>query len=186
MLTKQEKERLTTAVTNYWKEKSMINYCVNKALLIFEVRGKIVPIDKHSVETRFCFGYSDYIPNDYESAWDMAHHAQTNERYFIRENHRRAEYADIISDLNNSRYVAYARPCYGSLNTTWSICFEDKYDLECGKKLPDHAFILTKEEVQAYKRKLAEACKLHHKKLVAYLKRYGLSKVESWTYWQDE
>lgn len=186
-MTKQEKERLTEAERKYWKEESMVKHCVGNTAVLFDLRGKIVPIEKARVRTNFCFGYSDYIEGDYEDANRMANHAGNSEMYFLRENHRRAGYSDIIKDLNDSWYVAYAIPHYcGKSEELYSICFEKKWELETGKKLPENAFILTPEEIQEYKRKLVEAIKLHHKKLAAYLKRYGLSKVNTWTYWQDE
>lgn len=183
MLTKQEKEKLTAAERSEWKDEGMVKYCVNKAMLVYELRGKLVPIDKTTIVTRFCFGYSDYIEGDFESANHMAAYASSNEKYFIRENHKGAVYARTIEMLNDKRFVAYAMPSYGNVNAPYGIRFERKWELE---KLPENAFILTDEEVQAYKRKLVEACKLHHKKIMAYLKRYGLSKVETWSYWRDE
>ena len=38
-------------------------------------------------------------------------------------------------------------------------------------------------EIIAYGYAIAK--QLHYKKVMAYLKRYGLSKVDTWTYWQD-
>lgn len=45
MLTKNEKDRLTAAERAYWKNEKMVKFCVNKTLLIFDLRGKIVTID---------------------------------------------------------------------------------------------------------------------------------------------
>lgn len=185
MLTKQEKERLANAERLNWKNESMIKYIVDKTMLLFELRGNIVPIEKKSVQTRFCFGYSDYIPDDYDNANRMAAHATESEKYFLRKNHRDAGYARTIELLNDGRFKAVAYRNNRNPEAPMSINMCNWYDIEV-KGIPNNAFILTDEETQAYKRKLAEACVLHQKKLAAYLKRYGLSKVESWTYWQDE
>lgn len=183
MLTKQEKEKLTAAERAEWKDESMVKHCTGRAMLLFEVRGKLVPIEKTTIATRFCFGYSDYVPGDFDDANRMAVHASSSEGYFIRKNHEAAVYARTIGKLNDKRYFAYAMPTYGNPESVYSICFQPRWDT---KDLPENAFILTDEEIQTYKRKLADACKLHHKKIIAYLKRYGLTKMESWSYWRDE
>lgn len=184
MLTKNEKERLTIAEREYWKTESMVKHCVNKTALIMDLRGKIVPIEKHNVETNFCFGYSLHIPNDFEETNELAEHCGDSVHYFLTENHKRAGYAETIETLNDKRYVAYARPEYcGKCETLYCINFIEIYKRE---SIPENAFILTEEEVNEYKRKLASAAILHHKKLAAYLKRYGLTKINTWTYWQDE
>ena len=185
MLTKQEKERLANAEKLNWKDEKMVKYIVDKTMLLFELRGNIVPIEKKSVKTHFCFGYSCHVPDDFENANHMAAYAQKNEMYFLRENHRDAGYARTIDLINDGRYQAVAFCNTRNPEAPMSINMRNRYDIEV-EGLPDNAFILTEEEVQAYKRKLAEACVLHQKKLAAYLKRYGLSKVESWSYWQDE
>ena len=56
MLNKQGKERLTAAEHNYWKDESMVKHCVNNAMLLFDLRGKIVIIEKTAIKTDFCFG----------------------------------------------------------------------------------------------------------------------------------
>lgn len=185
MLTKQEKERLANAERLVWKDEHMVKYIVDKTMLLFELRGNIVPIEKKSVETRFCFGYSCHVPDDFENANRMVVHARKNEMYFLRENHRNADYARTINLINKGYLQAVAFCNTRNPEAPMTINLRNKYDIEV-EGLPDNAFILTEEEVQAYKQKLAEACVLHQKKLAAYLKRYGLSKVESWSYWQDE
>ena len=186
MLTKQEKERLTAAERSYWKDERMVKHCVSRALLFFDLRGKIFTIEKRDVNTNFCFGYHDYGDFNYDAASDMAAYARQNQLYFLRENHKSAGYAERIHDLDNSRYIVYARPNYtGDCPELYEISFIYKCDYD-ESRLPQNSFILTDDEKALYKRKLTEACKLHHKKLEAYLKRYGLSKVRSWTYWADE
>lgn len=185
MLNKAEKDRLTAAERAYWKNEKMVKFCVNKTLLIFDLRGKIVTIDKHAAETNFCFGYGIW-DGTYEDAQATAEYAAKSTMYFLRENHRRAGYADEIERLNNKRWIAYAIPHYcGRQDILYQICLMPRSDFEYKGSL-ENAIVLTDEECAAYKRKLVEACKLHHKKLTAYLKRYGLTKVNTWSYWADE
>lgn len=185
MLSKQDKERLTAAEREYWQNERMVKHCVSEAQAIFNLRDKIVVIEKHKVETHFCFGYSCF-GRDIEEAADMAEHAQNSQLYFLRKNHERAGYTSEINNINDGRFIVYAMPTYyGKCDILYSVCYMRHYDYEI-KGLPENAFVLTDDELTAYKKALAEAAKEHHKKLAAYLKRYGLTKVNSWTYWQDE
>lgn len=185
MLTKNEKDRLTAAERAYWKDESMVKHCVNKAMLLFDLRGKIAIIEKTGIKTDFCFGYGVF-DGDFDSAAGMAAHARKSECYFIRENHRSAPYADTINTLNSSRWIAYAAPKYcGKCEELYNVCFVRDYEYQ-ESKLPPNAFVLTADEIKAYKLVLAKAAQEHHKKINTYLKRYGLTKVNSWTYWADE
>lgn len=183
MLNKQEKEKLTALEKAKWKDESMVKYCVNKAAFLYDLRGKTVIVEKHGIETHFCFGYSlsRYDSEDYDRANEMADYASKNEWYFITKNHERAGYASTIEALNDGRWKAYARPEYcGNCPDLYSICF-CRWD----ERIPEDGFELTDTEKRGYKLILAKAAQEHHKKIKAYLKRYGLSKVESWSYWQD-
>ena len=184
MLNKEEKAKLTAIESAYWKNERMVKHCVNNAMLLYNWRGKTVVVDKKSIETRFCFGYSDsrYNTDDYDRANAMAEYARKNEQYFIKENHKEAPYAWTINALNNWSWKAYARPrrC-GECPDLYSIDFCREYE-----EIPKGGIELTDEEKQAYKAVLVKAVKEHHKKIMAYLKRYGMSKVETWSYWRDE
>ena len=182
MLNKQEKEKLTNIERAYWKNESMVKHCVGEAAFLYDFRGKTVVIEKRGIKKHFCFGYSDYPYTDYDRANNMAAYARKNQHYFITENHKQAGYAECIEALNSSRFVAYARPHYiGDCPDLYSIEFCWDYE-----RVPDGAILLTNSEKQEYKHILVKAIKEHHKKIMAYLKKYGLSKVESWSYWQDE
>lgn len=182
MLNKQEKERLAAIERAYWKDEAMVKHCVGSTTFLYELRGKLIPVEKCSIKKDFCFGYSlsRYDTESYDGAAAMARHAAESQKYFIRENH--GAYAGIIEALNDHWTIAYARPHYcGNCPDLYSIQFE-----RCDRKIPDDAFILTDEEKQAYKLVLVKAIKEHHKKIMTYLKKYGLSEVNTWTYWQDE
>ena len=162
----------------------MTDYCTNNTLLFYEWHGKIVPIDKTKIKTHFCFGYS-YTDDgqSFNNAQDMCAHAGKSERYFMKQNHDEAGYNRKIRYLNdaikNKRYKIFAAQNYGEGN----IYYIGKTD--SWNDIPEGATELTPEEICEYKKLLAEACKLHHKKIVSYLKKYGLSKLEIWSYWRD-
>jgi hypothetical protein len=45
--------------------------------------------------------------------------------------------------------------------------------------------VATNEEIQLILDAYKEAAQAHEKKVNTYLKKYGTSKVNSWTYWRD-
>ena len=184
MLNKQEKAKLTAIESAYLKDESMVKHCVNEAAFLYDFRGKTVVIEKRKIKTNFCYGYSDsrYDTKDFDRAVDMAEYARTNHLYFIRKNHKSAGYSEIIECLNNGLWKTYARPhYYGNCPDLYSIDFCHFWE-----EVPKGAIELTDTEKAEYKLVLVKAIKEHHKKIMAYLKRYGLEKVNSWTYWQDE
>lgn len=182
MLTKQEKEKLTTIERRHWQDERMVKYCVGEAAFIYDLRGKTIVIDKKKIKTRFCFGYSDsrYDTEDFDRAETMSSYARSSQHYFTKENHKNADYARTIERLNKHKYKAYAAPQYSGSNELYYIGFVYEWE-----SIPNGAFELTDSEKQAYKLILVKAIKEHHKKIMSYLKRYGMEKVDTWTYWRD-
>ena len=171
-------------------DKSMIDYCVKKAGYIVELsNGDIVAIDKPSIEKNFCFGYSD-SPNDtedYDRANAAADHARSSEEYFISENMR---------EIN--RQIALLEGCEDSHHWVFRVCIPysgqpegsqlkavHQYhwydDSERVVKNPELAGIDRQRVIDGYKAVREDFAK----RLERYLKRYGLSKVHAWSYWQD-
>ena len=213
MLTKEQKEKVRAAYDNdVWHgNKRMTDYCTNKVAVLAEFpNGDFIPIDKQTIETRFCFGESGY---DYDDAQESAHVARTSEQYFKRENMREfIRWNDSINEqyemfwdvphLPNNVMVIWERHYSGQPETSHlkAIGFEraswlldsmggSAYVRELpGKKLeirglPCH--IVTKEELDIIREAYLQAANEHSKKIDTYLKRYGLSKVHAWTYWRD-
>ena len=186
-----------------------LKYFMDKTATIAELpNGDILPIDKQTIETRFCFGESGY---DYEEASDMAHVARTSETYFKAENMK--EFNDTIerlkekeTDYLNWRVVLYKikgwcgrKPAEGCKLIGMkfmqlhdiidalggSCCLADLPGTEFTDRYGDTYRIPTKEEKECILNAYEQARAAHEKKVDAYLKRYGTSKVHSWTYWRD-
>ena len=185
----------------------MIKYCTDKAAQIVGMEnGRYFIIEKKKIRTDFCFGYSlsRYDTEDYDRANAAARHASENADYFIRENMK--EITGTLDLLDDDRYmpVLYEEydPVYGCPNLCalnfrrvaeiledcgGSAYLEelkgtDKKEARGGRKY----HILSGEEKEAVRNAFKEAAARHEKKVLAYLKRYGLSKVNSWSYWRDE
>lgn len=181
---KELKEQFRTLQADVWGTGSrMIDYCTRKAEFVIKTeKGFFLEIEKKSIEKDFCFGYrlSSSDTEEYDSANAMAIHARKSEEYFIEENLKGIK-----------QQIEYLE------NTTDSLCFTNHY---CGQKnevlkaITSHRPWETAkpsdiELSENDKALMIEAYKLQlenqKKKVSTYLKKYGLSKVHTWSYWQD-
>ena len=141
--------------------------------------GEIVGIEKTKIKTNFCFGYGFCgISSDEEenAAARMAVRAEQDKNYFIEKNIEPLDrqIKALQSDYNIA--LSYSGANVGSVVTMGKW---DEY-LEFCQGQP-----LTDEDRSAYIEALQEEKAAFMKRLQAYLKRFGLSKIESWTYLCD-
>lgn len=166
-----------------WKDQKMVDYCVKKTARIVELSdGALICIEKSAIKTRFCFGYhaNGYCTEEISTADAAAAHAAKSQEYFKTEN---LESMDaMLKALENSE--AGIRPQYTSSPEGTQICalvFPEPWE-----PLPPGYRRLLSED----REKLREAYRTERgefaARLDAYLRRYGLSKVHTWTYWADE
>lgn len=160
--------------------------------------GELLEIEKPSIKTDFCFGYGYNgisTQQEIDDAYDAMHYADTNESYFLRKNlEQLTETRDRISEYLNSE-----RPDYcGTSPRVPYLC--DRYD---GSKIKSLYFmrVWDYEEMPVQTKKLYRQAtaeeqkrifsayeieiKVFEKRLQTYLKRYGLSKLHTWTYLSD-
>lgn len=188
-----------------WDTPDMVDYCTNKvAACAVLPSGELIPIEKRKIETRFCFGESGY---DYEEAIGAATLARTSKEYFKRENMK--HFGEILQDIENHLHLAgnylmaIAAPYDNTDCKIRYICFEKISkilddlggsahldSLKLGQTITEAGSgrkyrILTDEEAKIILDACKKAASAHEKKVDAYLKRYGLSKVRAWTYWRD-
>jgi hypothetical protein len=195
-ITKQDKEMLADEFRKVWRKRDgeidekMVKYCVNKTSAYLVIDGAIVTFDKPNIQTRFCYGYGIQIQTDYEDAGKMADYARRDFGYFIERNMDGTDAAwqmEYIQEdchpcepwLDPSHYTSQTDDCkLGAVR--WEHW--DKRDW-CERQGWRR---LTDDELAAYYAVLYEEQVKFLKRLKTYLKRYGLSKVETWTYWADE
>jgi hypothetical protein len=114
----------------------------------------------------------------------MANHAATNEDYFMQENLKDINRTldSLQSDENNDFDYYISIPYYkqpGNSQLKSLVCYRWHEDgAKTNKRLEgaDRARV-----IEGYKIVKAD----FEKRLNAYLKRYGLSKIHTWSYWQD-
>lgn len=193
---KAEQKRLkdlyiSLIATEVWKnDNRMVDFVRKETARVVELQsGALIAIEKPRIETDFCFGYSDsaYDTADYDRAQNMAHHAATSEDYFIKQN---LKHFDEIEQEFIDYNVYSARSYSGTSENTRLHClrfvrdFDYHYQLSDEERKKLHPLTAKDlENVLAAYRLEREAFK---KRLNAYLKRYGMSKVHAWSYWRDE
>lgn len=189
-----------------WGPGKMCEYCAGKAAaLAILPAGEIVVVDKQSIETDFCFGESGY---DFAEAAAAAQHARTSADHFRAENMRhfdrlRADISASMAGDGHSFLIVYTDGAYNRQPADCrlrNIGFARLNDIidACGgscrlEDLPgteltimgQRCRVATREEHELILRAYDAAAEAHAKKVDAYLKRYGLSKVNAWTYWRD-
>lgn len=186
-------EEYKAEVSKIWKsDQRMIDYCCKKASAIIKLStGQLMEFETPKINTAFCFGYSDDMDGkDRKDALNMAEYARANEKYFknrnlsdLREAIERYEGNDEERWLQP--YITHLYRDYG-VNIVTIVWLSDWDAKDSAWQYNNDLTPLKKEDRQlilnAYKKELEK----FEKRLNTYLKRYGLSKVRSWTYWRDE
>ena len=176
-----------TLAREVWKgDQKMVDYCVKKIDYIVELTtGRIVALEKPSIEKDFCFGYrSACDAEEYEDAHRMANHAGESTDYFMRANLEQID--RIVDGLNGKHYAienriipAYYRQPEGSILATIRGYYWHEAE---GQKYP----MLEGEDLRRVLDGYAVVRANFEKRLKSYIKRYGMSKVNTWTYWTEE
>ena len=190
------KDELQAAFATIWRnDESMVKHCMKKVdTAVYLSDGSIYYTEKEYIKKDFCFGYSDSDRDteDYDRANDMARYAMENEEYFRDKN--LSGCIDKYNKIRNARYLyAHARymgdddteplfVCLLPLNEPIELAME--YNRWINRKLTYK--LVSNEDRRLILQANQEHIKHHTKRINTYLKKYGLSKVNAWSYWQDE
>ena len=152
---------------------------------------------KPSIQTRFCFGYGQNgisTEEDYEGARSQERNMETNKQAFIDAN---------LEDLNKSiekietfinQWIDKKETCFSSRYNKIFICKNSYNHLAYLAWSWDYDNIRNKDAIikEATKEDLLLIIEVYKqqienfkKRLNTYLKRYGLSKLNTWTYLVD-
>ena len=188
----KEEEKALEAEYMVWimkgeKERWRKYYKDHIGVLVRLTDGSIYNIEKPSIETRFCFGESGY---DMDDAIRMADVARKSEAYFKSENLKKfREMINILArkevdGYRSDRYLVWVGPSYDP------VYGKDKIvSIHCGHPINWDGISEIKGVSEEDRERLLEGYRKAYakfeKRLDAYLKRYGLSKIHSWTYWRD-
>ena len=151
-------------------------------------------LDVPTIKTQFCFDDSW----DYKGAQEEAANARTNVNYFLSQNMEQLDrkiksYQKALENMQNwpQVYKYYFLNNYSGDNTFkyldhWSFYSNLEKPLNSygwAQPIPSDAIPATTEDIK----KILAAYEIikqdFKKRLTTYLKRFGLSKIDSWTYW---
>lgn len=199
MTQKELKQVYREELKKAWSSPDMVEFCTKQAAFIIEHNDHLYRIDKPRIVTSFCFGHGYCgitTQEDEDRAGDMAHHARTSQEYFIAEN--LSGLNEALDDLHKIReemgynwaegsaprlmvaigphYYSQSADCrLNSFSVVRSWDYHDASRPLCW----DVDFI--DKLIAGYEQVTADFTK----RLNTYLKRYGLSKVRSWSFLSD-
>lgn len=182
---KELKAQYRVLMADVWEDERMIDFCTKNADVIIKfANGFVAEIEKPSIKTHFCFGYrlSSHDTEEFDNACDMAVYARKSEEYFKEKNLE--DLKRTIKNIEECRFTPYFRNHYCSQKNDilkgieWFEYYNEPVSNPEYVKLTeaDKALLL-----EAYKVELER----FSKRVDTYLKKYGTSKVKSWSYWQD-
>lgn len=182
---KELKELYTKELEGYWKDESMVKHCIKNANYIIKLDdNSMITIEKPTIKKDFCFGYhlSRYDSESYDNANRLVDKTSEDQDYFMQENLKNIKKA--IENLTSRKYEIWILSHYtGQSETsklrTWT--FKNHWDditYENSRKLTD-------EEIEKLIEGYKEVEKQFTKRLNTYLKKYGMTKVNTWSYWKD-
>lgn len=198
MTQKELKALYTEELKKAWSNEKMVKHCSKSTAYVIEHNGELYGIEKPRIETHFCFSYGYCgmtTPEDEDRADRMADHARNSEEYFIKKN---------LKDID--RWIKNLSEILKEMGYNWAEGNHPQYMIATGK----HYYGQTEDCILRYYsivntfdgRNQGDICndaelvekliagyeevkKDFIKRLNTYLKRYGLSKVKSWSFLSD-
>lgn len=184
-------------LSKVWDEK-MVNFCMRETAYIIEHDNGLFEIEKPKIKTRFCFGagYNGMTSaKDWDRANKMTNVASSDEKYFISENLKeinhwietltkiREEMGHNWAKNNFPQFMIETGAHYHKQPADCKLRYFSVTDTLRDKRQGDlcnNVDFIT-DLITGYE----EVKRQFEKRLMAYLKRYGLSKIYSWSYISD-
>lgn len=189
-------EKIKRLIAEYWKSPRMYDYCISRLSNELELEnGLILKFEKPSIETHFCYGYSlsNIDSESYDTANKNAENATKDVINFINENIAQSGLQALYNKLKKADTVYYSNCNNNGIVSVGSLFDQNdecRFRYDYGENSEYYKRYITgklsKNDVQKIIAKVAEELQKFVKRLNTYLKRYGLSKVHSWSYWRDE
>lgn len=186
------KEEYKNELAKVWaNDTRMINYCHGQASQVVRLSGgELVPIEKQKIKTDFCFGYStDYTGHEASDAQRAAMHAREDVEYFKEKNLQELRAIVEAFDGKHPRqwveYTPYIWQKYSGAGNIWGFGWVPYYDYDRRPSGVEYREV-SPADVETLRAAYVEELAKMEKRVKSYLKRYGLTKVKTWTYWRDE
>lgn len=197
MMTEEQKilhERLRAEQTKRWSAGStMIDYCVKDCEYVVPLEnGGILEIQKPRIETKFCFGYGfcgQSTEEQEKEAYDSARGAKEHSDYFLSENLDRSNIDRDLKLLKEGRLETYETPRAAAMkkdpnSNIWYYFFKSEYDISHDDDAKNIVHLTYKDKFEL-QRGLEIVRNSFLKRLNTYLKKYGTTKLRTWTYLSD-
>ena len=196
---KELKEKYMNIIkTEVWKDSTrMQEYAKRDCEYVVELtNGNIIEIEKPSIQKDFCFGmgmYATYSQEEFERAEELAENARKNVNYFINENMKQiTEKINCLKEALEEKREVYTFVHYSGQPESSDLvaynCVRVCNNPECEPYRWDRLKAVRKlsnEDIQLIIDGLEEVSKKFMKRLNTYLKKYGLEKLNVWTYCRD-
>jgi hypothetical protein len=195
-MTKEVKCIYKAEMAKAWESVDMIDFCVKETAEVVTLSGgEMIGIDKQKLETRFCFGagmYAHCTDEEMNAAESAADVAKNDIDYFFRENVKKFDdKLDVLKKALSGDKAVYIyheytgrEDCRIFTYTCVNLCDSPEYEPFRWERLQG-VRKLAADDIQLLIDGILAARVEHVKKINKYLKRFGLSKVESWTYVRD-
>lgn len=196
---KELKEKYMNIIkTEVWKDDAkMQEYARKDCEYVVELsNGNIIAISKPRIQKDFCFGmgmYATYTDEQFKAAEGLADKARTDVDYFITQNMKQiTEKIEALKESLNGKKECYTfinysgQPANSDLMTykTCGIGYNPEWAPEYWQNL-QAVRKLSVDDVQSIIDGLREVSNKFMKRLNTYLKKYGLEKLNVWTYCRD-
>ena len=180
-------------IAKAWSDKRMLDYFDKEVSSIVELSdGKLMSFSKRKIETDFCFGYG--FTNTYDNARDTADFARQSEEYFTEKN--LDKYDQEINWLTDA--IQFDCQVYAYRVNYYSA--KEPLNLWRWITLSEHQLQEIKHDTERYKdlqlisigdanliiNSIKQERTKMEKRVKTYLKKYGLSKIRTWTYDQND
>lgn len=156
--------------------------------VLFE-NGFVYEFEKKSIKKDFCFGagmYATCTDEEQKDASAAVSRAENDASYFIQENFKNnfSFIQKLLSDYIAHGYKIYAASSHSFKPSNRCYLISEKtllYRDESAEKY----YQLSEKDIENLKKTLFEEKEKLSKRLETYLKKYGLSKINAWSYIRD-
>ena len=172
-----------------WRDEHMLDYeCKQFSYGVRLSNGGILRYEKPSIENRFCWADEGPSLDAYNRVTSSEERLK---QYFLREN--LAQFDEDIEKLQSLTHdgktlYLYRESYFGETSpmNLWEWKFWDEWDVQVNpSKYPGEHVKMTEPDRKVILAGVKHERAKFEKRLNAYLKRYGTSKIKTWTYWAD-
>lgn len=162
-----------------WAENDF-DYYAKKTLCAEQLSGGIICFEKPALKTHFCYGWGMYAGTT-EEASDSCESVENDYDVFLAENLDYNRHKSLLEKVEKEPEHVYLVKKYNE-----SGKFVDFRVFPYGIGIGDSPVKATPEDVEKIKEGLKKQIENLTKRCASYWKRFGGSKLKTWTYWADE